>query len=338
MKCKFVIFLFLVAPLQASAAIMAPRVSLETYGGVHITTVEESNTGFNKQFIDLLSIIQFDHSSLLNDELTVSEHLSFDISNDTSSLSPYEAFVSLDKELYSIKVGVIDVGGRDGIVQGHRYMTQTGGSYSGTYGNNDHSQPNLALVVRPLEKVDITLAYSSRLEDISTQTSQDMGNVSVLNLFAAAETSVINLALEVETKAYEDNNQNVNAADEKNDPKKSEQFFGFGFSANLVKKMVVPFFNFGVTNINNLTTGKIDATQEMNIGVDTLLTRRLGGTLAIEQLRKDSAESRNMYLGLSYEIGESAAVGFGYWESNQKVSDGFDNLKNRIDLELSYTF
>jgi hypothetical protein len=343
MRSKITLLVILIGLMRVPVGLGESEMDIEIYGGYHMVTAEDTTLAYNQSTMDYFANFTYGNANKF-DDISISEKLSIDIgTNSTDSTSdtqikPYEVFVYLRKDLWGVKAGLINIGGRDGIVLGHKYMTKLGKSYTGTYGNNDQAQPNLALIITPLESVEITAAYSSRTGDVSISASDNDGNISVINLLTKGNFEELRLGLEYESKAYENNNQNQDSLGVQNNPKGAESFLGLGLSFSMLDKMINPFINFGSTSLNNLTTEEIDTSQEINLGADILLTRNMGSTIGFERIKKTEVSSDKYYLGVKYDLHEIVKISGSYWISDQKANDGFENVKNQIDIELSCLF
>ena len=326
---------------MAGSILAEPNISAELYGGFHLITVEDTDTDHNKSEMDYKATISLEDKKEIDKETNLFWYVEAQLEGPDggNDVEVKEVYAGLESGIISGFVGRISVGGDDGVIKGHKYMTETGMEYTGTYGNSDGGQPSVAFRVKPLEVISITLGYSTRSEDISVESSDDEGNVSVLDFVAEADLKVLKVGLEYESKSFEDNDQNVNdSTNEDNEVKEAEVKIGFGISLALMDNMITPFINIGQTTETTGTEGEKISTTERNIGVDILLTRSMGATIGLEMLSRDGSSAQIYYLGMMKHIGENISIGGSYWSSSQKEEDGFDNLKSCLDIELAVKF
>jgi len=347
MRLKTSLFFILISILTVSEMSAQSMLNNKLYFGLHLITPENTNTGYSQNRLDYLANFSYE-KKVVYDDINFSAKFSVEIETKTSdntsdtqtssTIKPYEAFVYLKKELLGIKIGQIDIGGKYGIIAGHQYMTRLGRRYAGTYGNSDQAQLNLALVATPMEKVEAIAAYSLRTDDVSKATTENNGNVSVLDLVARGDFDVIQLGLEIEYKSYENNKQNLSSLGTQNEVKGSESTLGFSLSFPILEEMIIPFINLGNSSVNDSSAGDKITTQEINLGADIVLTRRMGTTIGYEKLERTSTSSGKIYFGVKYSLLEDITVSGSYFLSDQKESNGFENIKDQLDLEVNYLF
>lgn len=347
MRLKTSLFFILISILSISEMSAQSILNNKLYFGFHLVKPENTTTGYSQNRLDYLANISYE-KKVAYDDIDFSAKFSVDIetkasdnTSDTqtsSTIKPYEAYIYLKKELLGIKIGQIDIGGKYGIVAGHQYMTTLGRRYAGSYGNSDQAQLNLALVATPMEKVEAIAAFSLRTEDISKATTENNGNVSVLDLVARGDFDVIQLGLEIEYKTYENNKQNLSSLGTQNEVKGSESTLGFSLSFPILEEMIMPFINLGNSSVNDSSTGDKITTQEINLGVDIVLTRRMGTTIGYEKLERTSVSCDKIYFGVKYSLLKNIAISGSYFLSDQAESQGFENIKDQIDIEVNYLF
>lgn len=318
-----------------------PKIFVELYGGYHSTTVEDTDAGHNEAEMDYLTYIGLEDKIKVDEEINAFWHVEaqFKGPEEDDDSEAKEMYAGLEMGKISVMAGRINVGGDDGIIKGNKYMTETGKEYTGKYGNADGEQPNVAFQVKPLENIDIIMGYSARKEDISVETSNNDGNVNVADIVAKANFKAFEIGLEIESKSFEDNDQNKNSTtNEKNTLKNTEVKLGLGLWFSILEDTIMPFINLGMNSENDeAKQEKIDTT-ERNFGVDILLTRSMGATVGLEMLTRDGEKAQIYYIGVMKKIGENISIGGSYWNSDQKKEKGFDNLKNSIDIELAMKF
>ena len=327
---QFCVFLLLLMGVFLSHSLVFAFEPLEVrvIGAYHSTYPETGNTAYAKDFMDYAVYFASKKKIEIDQDWFLLTTVALDVKNAT--VSPHALYASFGKEKVSFQAGLMDLGERDGITLGNQYMTQVGAKYTGYYGNHDTSNPYLSVTYLPVEDATMIAGYSARQEDVSLDSSDDQGNVQVINLLAKATLKPIQLGIEIESKSFE-NNVFV--------PKKvkeAEFYLGFAIALTVLEDNLTPFLNFGASTQNKESTQKTENTSEMNLGVDTRLTRNWGATLGFERLGVgNDITTEKWYIGLGYQW-KQTRFSLSYWDSNQTVADGFENVSSQIDLELSY--
>jgi hypothetical protein len=314
------------------------RLNLEILGAARLITVEDTDQGFNRNDMDYQLNLQYHHNGMISEKLEASGGIDV-------KLDPIQVFTleevhfSLKKEQLKGSIGRFNISGENGIVQGHRFAPTTLKNRGGYYGNRDQSQPNLAVFYYPTPDLELAIAYSTRQEDISIRPHEDRGIVNVVNLMGLGNLTFLRLGLEYEIKSYTYNDTNVDSTGVKPDQfRQTENNIGLGLEVPFLKRTFVPFLNLGHTSETDLGSGKIADALELNLGIDILLLRALGITVAVEQIRGKEATIQRNYVNGLYKLSESVELAGGYWQSNQKTDDGYENIQNQIDLEIRYRF
>ncbi|MBF0237885.1 MAG: hypothetical protein HQM12_09285 [SAR324 cluster bacterium] len=321
----------------STASAGTPAISGELYSGLHSLTPENSKQGYSQTLMDYRAYLTLEDSLVVNEQDKLSIGGKLTLLSDTTGTAPYEAYGELSKGMFRTRMGLIDVGGRNGIALGHEFMTELGKTHQGSYGNNDHAQPNLEVSIFPISEAEISLAYSTRSGDISVAADENQGNVGVANLLGKVDFDFFDFGLEYEAKSFTDNDFNVDATGAKNAVKKTESYLGLSLSFTFLSQSLTPFLNLGSSGVND-GAGEIKNVADVNLGIDIDLTRNLGTTFAIEQRKVDTINVQNIYLGLSYTLAKKLISRASYWMSDQKAADGLENLKSQLDLELAYLF